>query len=147
MSGPSDTQFAFLGPATDSGLSDCRRQLEISPVYQELPPRLRFATDLALDELATNTIKYGNSDGASFEFAIHRSDGQLEIRYADQGSPFDPWARAGVEDERLDSIEDTLIGGRGLIMLKEISAVRSYDRRENRNLISLTVTEDSGFED
>ena len=40
-------------------------------------------------------------------------------------------------DATLDSIEDTLIGGRGLIMLKELSAARSYDRKQDRNLIGL----------
>ena len=100
MNGQTENQFAFLGPASEAGLSDCRRQLEDSPVYQELPPRLRFATDLALDELATNTIKYGNSDGASFEFRILRGDGRLEIEYADHGAPFDPWAHAALEGTR-----------------------------------------------
>lgn len=144
MKNQTEDGFAFIGPASDEGLATCRGQLETNPLYQGLPARLRFAADLALDELATNTIKYGDSAGAPFEFVIRRENGSLIIEYRDHGVPFNPWEHGGTTQETLDSIEDTLIGGRGIVMLRELSAARHYERRDESNVVTLTVIEESG---
>lgn len=144
MNDKPDDRFEFAAPANRAGLASCRAAMEESTLYQGLPVRLRFAADLALDELATNTIKYGDCGDSQFDFSLEYSRGVLHIRYADRGAPFDPWEHAEGDRQMLDSIEDTHIGGRGLIMLKELCSSRGYERRDGTNVVTLAVLEDPG---
>ena len=144
MNDRTDVGFEFAAPANRDGLATCRAAMEESPFFQGLPVRLRFAADLALDELATNTIKYAECGDSRFDFSLEYNSGLLQIRYVDRGAPFDPWERAEGERQLLDSIEDTHIGGRGLIMMKELCSSRGYERRDGTNVVTLAVHEDSG---
>jgi serine/threonine-protein kinase RsbW len=143
MSDLPESHFEFTAPSTSSGLARCREAMEASPLYEALPERLRFAADLALDELATNTIKYGAQDDAPFDFTMNYASGTLQIEYKDRGVAFDPWAHASQKSAALAASDvddlDPEIGGRGLIMMQEMSAARNYERRDERNVITLTV--------
>jgi serine/threonine-protein kinase RsbW len=145
MSKPPESHFEFTAPSTASGLVRCREAMEASPLYEGLPERLRFAADLALDELATNTIKYGAHEEAPFDFTLNYASGTLQIEYKDQGLEFDPWAHAEQKNAALAAADpddpDPEIGGRGLIMMREMSATRNYERRDGSNVITLSVLE------
>jgi anti-sigma regulatory factor (Ser/Thr protein kinase) len=141
MSEPPEDRFEFTAPATASGLTDCRQAMERSALYETLQPRLQYAADLALDELATNTIKYGGTDGASFEFSLRYAGGSLDISYTDHGAAFDPWRKAEEAQRSLDNTDDPEIGGRGLVMMKELSADRAYQRCDGANVVTLRVLE------
>jgi anti-sigma regulatory factor (Ser/Thr protein kinase) len=135
-------RFEFSAAANRGGLASCLAAMEESPLYQSLPVRQRFAADLALDELATNTIKYGDCADSPFEFRMEYDGSLLQIQYVDRGRRFDPWKHQEGERQSLDSIEDTHIGGRGLIMMKELSTSRGYERRDDTNVVTLAVSDD-----
>jgi serine/threonine-protein kinase RsbW len=147
MSEPPESHFEFTAPSTASGLVRCREAMEASPLYEGLPERLRFAADLALDELATNTIKYGSHDESSFDFTLSYASGTLQIEYKDRGVEFDPWAHAAEKSAALATADpddlDPEIGGRGLIMMQEMSATRNYERRDGSNVITLSVIDNA----
>jgi anti-sigma regulatory factor (Ser/Thr protein kinase) len=143
MSDNPDDGFQFTAPATAAGLANCRQIMEGSVLYTKLPARLQFAADLALDELATNTIKYGGADGASFEFNLRYAANSLFITYKDHGAAFDPWRKAEEALRSLDSSDDPEIGGRGLIMMKELSVTRAYERCDGANVVTLRVLENA----
>jgi anti-sigma regulatory factor (Ser/Thr protein kinase) len=147
MSELPESHFEFTAPATSSGLVSCREAMECSALYQNLPERLRFVADLALDELATNTIKYGAQDEAPFDFTLRYASGTLQIEYKDQGVAFDPWAHAAKKSATLAVADvddlDPEIGGRGLIMMQEMSATRNYERRDESNVITLSVIDNA----
>jgi anti-sigma regulatory factor (Ser/Thr protein kinase) len=146
MSETPEDRFEFTAPASASGLTDCRQAMERSALYETLPPRLQYAADLALDELATNTIKYGGADDASFDFSLRYAAGSLYISYKDRGIAFDPWRQAEESQPLLDNTDDPKIGGRGLVMMKELSASRGYERCDGMNIITLCVPENAGPE-
>ena len=147
MSELPESHFEFTAPSTASGLVRCREAMEASPLYEALPERLRFTADLALDELATNTIKYGAQDEAPFAFTLSYASGTLQIEYKDRGVAFDPWAHAAKKSATLAATDmddlDPEIGGRGLIMMQEMSAARNYERRDGINVITLTVIDNA----
>jgi anti-sigma regulatory factor (Ser/Thr protein kinase) len=144
MADNSGNCFELSAAANVGGLATCRSAMEKSPVYRRLPDHLRFFADLALDELATNAVKYGGGLDSEFSFQLNYSHGLLRIDYTDHGVPFDPWARAAPDrpDEPVpDSVEDLRIGGRGLMMMMKLSSSRGYRRIGDTNQVTLSVRE------
>src|SRR4051794_7461434 len=135
MSSSPEYHFDFTAPVSEAGLARCRAAMEGSELYEKLPDRLRFAADLSLDELATNTIKYGNCGDTLFTFGLRYVEGMLSVKYTDRGSPFDPWKLAVEKLALQDDTADPEIGGRGLMMMKEISAATSYEWTDGSNVI------------
>lgn len=105
-----------------------------------LSPQLAFDLNLAIDELATNTISYGFSDKATvgdIHLRIAVVDGEwIEVRLDDNGSPYDPFTQA--PPPVLDaSIEDRPIGGFGVYFVRELMDDVDYRRENGRNHITL----------
>jgi serine/threonine-protein kinase RsbW len=120
--------FTALGPASDEVrefLCNC-----------SAPDAATFFADLVIEELVTNTIKYGYDDAVSH--AIHVDlefdRGRLCIAVRDSGHPFDPLAQAPPDfsipaDERP-------IGGLGIHLVRQMSDEVRYERRENENVVT-----------
>lgn len=104
-----------------------------------MPSHMAYAVDMALEELLTNTIKYGYDDTGAHQIAVLlRLDGAgLYIRLEDDGHPFDP-TRAPEPDLNLP-VEDRPIGGLGLAMVRHNFPHFTYTRTENRNRIELRM--------
>lgn len=105
-----------------------------------------FKVRLALEELLTNTIKYGcpsTGDKLLAQCWI-RVALQLEIPLLlvieDNAAPFDPSLDAPTPS--LDApLDKRKIGGLGLHMLKEMGMELSYRREDNRNHMELRIPE------
>ena len=71
----------------------------------------------------------------------------MQIEYKDRGVAFDPWAHAAQKNATLAVTDmddlDPEIGGRGLIMMQEMSATRNYERRDGSNVITLSVIDNA----
>jgi anti-sigma regulatory factor (Ser/Thr protein kinase) len=96
-----------------------------------------FQINLAVDELFTNIVKYGFADNNLHYVAItlsHR-DGKISIRVEDNGVPFDPAAKQ--TSELKDPLEHCKIGGLGLHLVKKIMDDIIYERRGEKNVITL----------
>jgi serine/threonine-protein kinase RsbW len=141
MADKSGNCFELSAAANADGLATYRFAMEKSPVYRRLPDRLRFFADLALDELASNAVKYGGGLDSEFSFQLDYSHGLLRIDYTDHGVPFDPWDRADPDEAVPDSVEDLRIGGRGLMMMKKLSSSRDYQRKGDTNHVTLSIWE------
>jgi serine/threonine-protein kinase RsbW len=94
---------------------------------------------ILLEELLTNLAKYGYPDRAEpgrAEIALALNGSRLEIEFIDDGCAFDPLA---VLLPNLDEpLEERPIGGLGLHLLRSLSDVVRYERRDNRNVIRLS---------
>lgn len=96
-----------------------------------------YRSRLILEELLTNTIKYGYDDDE-----IHVIDVTLRLstpatmRIEDDGHPFDPTKQAPEVDLEA-SIEERPIGGLGLFMVRQETASMHYQRLDNRNRLDL----------
>lgn len=130
--------FAFRMSSYPASLQACLQALEDSEVYDRMPAPLRFAAELILDELASNTIKYGGL--ACREISVNLTwDGHvMQLTLTDDALPFDPRPRAQTPLMDSGPIAGLTVGGRGLQMLREVIDHWHYERRDDRNINILT---------
>jgi sigma-B regulation protein RsbU (phosphoserine phosphatase) len=105
-----------------------------------------FKARLALEELLTNTIKYGCTDASRpqdspCEIRVELSlQTPLQLVIEDTAAPFDPNRDAPAPTLDAD-IEDRKIGGLGLHMLKEMGMTLDYRYEDNCNYLRVTFPE------
>jgi serine/threonine-protein kinase RsbW len=97
-----------------------------------------FAANLAIEEMVSNTIKYGYSDNLEHQIEIQLLLGatSLEIEICDDGSPFDPCAYPAPAPSPPDEKRQT--GGLGIHFVRNILDCFNYVRRERQNIVRLT---------
>ncbi len=97
-----------------------------------------FELNLAIDELLTNTISYGYDDKSvhTIEIEITVDAKKIIIKLQDDAKPFNP-LNAKEADTTL-SLEERSIGGLGIHIIKKIIDHITYERENNKNIISLT---------
>ena len=94
---------------------------------------------ILLEELFTNLLKYGYTDRAEpgvVEIALALDGSLLEIEFIDDGCAFDP--SAGPLPELDEPLEERPVGGLGLHLLRSLTEVVRYERRNNKNVIRLS---------
>ena len=96
-----------------------------------------FATNLAIEELVTNIVKYGYDDTDAheilIEFAIN--DGQLRIVISDDGHEFNPFDQP--EPDTSLPAEDRPIGGLGIHFVRNLLDDCAYCRADGKNIVTL----------
>jgi anti-sigma regulatory factor (Ser/Thr protein kinase) len=100
---------------------------------------LVYTTNLALEEMVTNTIKYGYDDKLDHEILVGLEwDGSsLRLRIEDDGHEFDP-CQAPEPDTGKD-LDDMAIGGLGIHLVREMAEAMTYTRSGDRNLLEITI--------
>ncbi len=98
---------------------------------------LVFELNLALDELFTNIIIHGGTAGSvsGISVSLRREGDELVAVVEDDGPAFDP-CEAKPPDVAC-SLEDRCIGGLGIHLVRNVTDVMCYERREGRNRITL----------
>jgi anti-sigma regulatory factor (Ser/Thr protein kinase) len=122
--------FAALGPASGQVrdfLCECRA-----------PDAACFLADLVIEELVTNTIKYGYDQAGAHPIHVNVKfhDGHLCIEVRDKGHPFDPLAQEA-PDLSL-SADDRPIGGLGIHLVRQMTDDVRYERRGEENIVVAT---------
>src|SRR6476620_3703348 len=111
----------------------------------QVPEAVTYFGVFAVEELATNCIKYAYDDTSEhpLEVKLSLSDHELELTFVDDGRPFNPLLASDPELAR--PVHERPIGGLGLYLLRQMSERAEYRRqgRENRVTFrkSLTVAE------
>jgi anti-sigma regulatory factor (Ser/Thr protein kinase) len=100
----------------------------------------RLAVDIvsdvqvALDEVLSNIVDYGYTDGADHDIRVCLAilDGMLEATVEDDGVPFNPLESAAPDTHA--SLQERRIGGVGLHFIRNLMIEVSYERvgRYNR---------------
>lgn len=133
--------FSYKIAGYPTSLQNCLGELEDSAVYQAMPTSLRFVAELILDELASNTLKYGGPDFHELICEVAYDGHQMRVRLCDDAAPFNPWTDAPkVNDDTMDKLDDVKIGGRGLHMLLQATDSQHYEHRAGKNYHTLTRT-------
>ena len=104
-----------------------------------IPPKIAFDFNLAIDELATNTILYSfeGTDGGELRLAFGLSgDGWVEARLDDNGAAYDPFTQAPPPVLE-GGVEDRPIGGLGVYFVKKLMDEAVYRRENGWNRITL----------
>ena len=103
------------------------------------PPTLVGKVNLALEELATNTINHGHDEGVhEISFAFNLTDEALTIEMVDDGKPFNPLTEAPTPDINAP-IDERPIGGLGVLLVRSLMDECSYRREEDRNHLTLVA--------
>lgn len=100
-------------------------------------PGVAYKVELALEELVTNTIKYGYADGERHEIeaTLVWDPPRVVLRLADDGRPFDPLAAPPPD---LDApLEARPVGGLGLHLIRRMAEGVAYCRTGGRNRLEL----------
>lgn len=96
-----------------------------------------FATNLAIEELVTNIIKYGYDDKEAHEIDIQLSvqDGSVHIEIRDDGHEFDPFDHP--EPDTSLPAEERDIGGLGIHFVRNMLDSYNYRRVDGQNIVTL----------
>ena len=131
-------EFSIEVPAAIGFLPQVLREAErhCERLGIERPVVLRLL--LLVEELFSNTIKYGGVDPGRDTITLHvrGRDGALELEYADPGAPFDPttW-----NPEPHLSGDDRAVGRAGLALVLQMAESIRYDRSGGRNRVTLRL--------
>jgi serine/threonine-protein kinase RsbW len=101
-------------------------------------PDAAFLVSLAIEELVTNSIKYGYDDGGEhvIDITISLTSEALTMVVVDDGRAFNPLELP--PPDTLTPIENRPIGGLGLHLLRQLSDDMQYERRDSTNRLTLT---------
>ena len=103
-----------------------------------IEPSTALQLQLAVEEAVVNVMDYAYPPDSVGEVSVATtSDGQcLKIVISDSGTPFDP-----TQQEKADislSVEERQIGGLGIFLVNEIMDTVSYERKDGKNVLTLT---------
>ncbi len=124
-------------PNTLEALTHC--MAESTTFLEELgaPMEACFAVNLVLEEMITNTIKYGYRDTASHEIDINMvlEPGEVSLTITDDGEAFDPFDQP--EPDTTLPAEERSIGGLGLHLVKNMMNSCTYTREDGKNIVRI----------
>ena len=105
---------------------------------QALPAAIRRSVSVALDELLNNTIVHGFAGraGGEVRVEVELHPDRLCVTLTDNGQPFNPLDMSA-PDTAL-SVEERQIGGLGIHLARRMMDEVVYQRRADRNVVSLT---------
>ena len=108
-------------------------RLEAFAESAELPPKVMFAADTAVEELLQNLLDHSEAREVRMRLAVEGNEFHVEL--ADDGLPFNPLLMA--EPDLTKPIEERDIGGLGILMVRRLMDGVRYEYRERKNWVSL----------
>jgi len=127
----------LLVPNDLAELERVSRELEEFGREHDLSAADVLALNLAVDEVLTNIILYAfpRREDHEVELAVRIEENTLTVEFADSGRPFDP---SSVPAPELDAaLEDRPVGGLGLHIVRRLFDDMSYEREDDRNVLTL----------
>ncbi|MEF2145935.1 MAG: ATP-binding protein [Desulfovibrionaceae bacterium] len=126
-------------PNSMSELNRVSEGAERFMVAHMLSARTRFKTQMVIEELMTNCIKYSFSEQSEhvMELRLELGEDDLRLTLTDDGHEFDP---RDAPNPCLDcSLCDAPVGGLGLRMVRQVARSFEYDRKDGRNRVDLRL--------
>jgi anti-sigma regulatory factor (Ser/Thr protein kinase) len=93
-----------------------------------VPAALAYRARLVLEELLANLVMHARfPDGRQpARITLDHSGGGLDVTIEDAAEPFDP--RGTAEPPLPPSLDDDMLGGLGLALVRKMAEIRGYDR-------------------
>jgi anti-sigma regulatory factor (Ser/Thr protein kinase) len=124
-------------PATLHGFHDAAVALRGLLDRRTLDADLRYNVELTFEEVATNIIRHG-SPKADIVVTLHLDGDEAVLTFEDDGVPFDP--REQQPHPVPASLDETRIGGFGLVLVRSVSSRIEYARTDqDRNRLTLAL--------
>jgi sigma-B regulation protein RsbU (phosphoserine phosphatase) len=102
-----------------------------------LPPSATMQVNLALEEAVVNVMNYAYPLGKDGDVTIEAEANTERIKFvvSDSGQPFDPTIKEEVDIAQ--PLEERAIGGLGIHLIRRYMDSINYERRDNRNILTL----------
>jgi anti-anti-sigma factor len=105
-----------------------------------MPAAIRRSVSVALDELLSNTIAYGfagdGGGGGTVSIEVELRADRVCVTLTDNGKPFNP-LEMSAPDTALP-LQQRQVGGLGIHLARQVMDEVAYQRRADRNVVSLT---------
>ncbi|QJD29952.1 ATP-binding protein [Methylococcus geothermalis] len=136
-----DAQCAQFERTIDAGIEpliEVMEQLESFCTASGVPEAVAVQLNLVLEELATNTIKYGYPAGKSgkIEICLTLHGGLASLTVADDGNEFDPTTSPAPDVYR--QLEERAIGGLGIHLVMRMMDSVTYHRHGGKNIVTVS---------
>ena len=97
----------------------------------DLPIKIAFNLNLAIEELITNTISYGYEDENAHEIEITftKTNKNLTVVLSDDAKRFNPLENEATPDLEA-SLDEKVIGGLGIFFVKKITCFYLFRREK-----------------
>lgn len=128
-----DDRISFIaGNEAELAVDEFSRQLTAK---LDVLPRISSKVSIAIDEIASNIIKYSGAKTAEILFFIEK--GKLILTFTDDGIPYDPLENEG-PDITL-SADERQIGGLGIYMVKKMTESLEHRYEDGKNILRLVM--------
>ena len=119
-------------------LAGLASQIERFCEARDLEPQVAYAVNLSIDEILTNTISYGYDDDEThrIELIVRIEDGALVVVIVDDSAAFD--VTETTQPELNAPLSERDPGGLGLFLVHQMMDGVEYQRRDGRNVVTLT---------
>jgi len=117
--------------------SRIRQNVDSFAKQHHLPQKTRLKVNVVLDELITNIISYAYRDDKEHHITIvlDLSAERLVVQVVDDGIPFNPLALEKPDIQL--SLDQRKIGGLGIHLVRNMMSKVSYQRRVDKNVITM----------
>jgi serine/threonine-protein kinase RsbW len=126
-------------PAKTENLAKIIKAVTNCAKQNGIDPKRIIKIELALEEAIVNIINYAYplESGDVQVACMLDENNQFIIEIEDEGIPFD--ALSIDEPDIISEIPERKIGGLGIFLIKKLMKKVQYQRKENTNVLSLTV--------
>jgi len=105
--------------------------------------RAAYVVNLAVEEMATNILKYGYDDDASHVIGLRLKlqPAAIAVSLEDDGHEFDP--RTAPDPDLTGGPGDRQPGGLGISLVRRLAQRMDYERRNGKNHLTILVKKDA----
>jgi len=106
----------------------------------------RTRVQLVLEELFSNTVKYGRREAvpASVTITVDFSGARpMTIHYEDDAPKHDAFGETGPDDEFKRSVTSRRVGGLGIVLVRQLGKDVSYSWADGKNHVTFSVEIDT----
>ena len=133
-----NSHFNFTIGNNFDELSGLCQQLHCLLNERSISQKNCYAIMLTLEEMVTNTIKYGYDDTDEHQITINLHLGtEIELIIEDDGHEFDPLQNS--PSSLTVRIEERQVGGMGIHLTKNMVKSISYQRCNGLNILSVII--------
>ena len=123
-------------PASDDRLYEVQDFVNAELEENDCPMATQLLIEISLEELFVNISHYAYPEGNGWaEIHVGVEDGVMELTLIDGGIPFDPLAKPDPDVTLM--AEDRQIGGLGIYMVKQKMDAMEYERRDDKNILTI----------
>lgn len=130
-------------PSTTAGLVQAADAVQAFCLRRQLPDELRRAMLTALDEVLSNIVRHGLAGRpGTIDLTLSREGADVTAEVDDPGPPFNPLLAPAPDTTA--PLEARQVGGLGIALVRALTEAVAYERRGDRNHLTLSWRLDAG---